>query len=71
MRKIFPEVKLLFELDPLLVFTVAYICPRKCIPELCEEIHLPYAIALVAKRCQVDDNDWSKSDVSSYIMGSR
>ena len=47
MRDHYEELQSLFTLDPLLVFAVAYICPRCDITDLCDRIHLPYAIALV------------------------
>ena len=49
MDKHYQELQSLFTLDPLLVFAVAYICPRCEIADLCDNIHLPYAIALVNK----------------------
>ena len=45
----YEELQPLFTLDPLLVFAVAYVCPRCDIVYLCDRIHLPYAIALVNK----------------------
>ena len=50
MKNYYEELQLLFPLDPLLVFVVAYVCPRSDIAYLCEHIDLPYAIALVAKK---------------------
>ena len=50
MNKHYEELQLLFELDPLLVLNVAYICPRCDIAYLCDKIHLPYAIALVNEK---------------------
>lgn len=47
---VYSEVEPLFELDPLLVFAVAYICPCIEVPELCQKMHLPYAIAFVARK---------------------
>ena len=47
MNKHYEELQSLFTLDPLLVFAVAYICPNCDVADLCDRIHLPYAIALV------------------------
>ena len=49
MNEHYEELQSLFTLDPLLVFAVAYVCPRCDIANLCDRIHLPYAIALVNK----------------------
>ena len=49
MKKHYQELQSLFTLDSLLVFAVAYICPRCEIADLCNNIHLPYAIALMNK----------------------
>ena len=51
----YQELQSLFALDPLLVFAVAYICPRCDIADLCDNIHLPYAIALVNKNTSDSD----------------
>ena len=47
MNEHYEELHSLFKLDPLLVFAVAYVCPRCDIAYLCDRIHLPYTIALV------------------------
>lgn len=46
----YQELQELFPLDPLLVLSVAYVCPKREIANLCDQIHLPYAISLVVNR---------------------
>ena len=61
MKEHYEELQSLFKLDPLLVFAVAYICPRCDIADLCDRIHLPYAIALVNRNIlgsSVLDTGW-------------
>lgn len=50
MKKHYKELKQLFPLDPLLMFAVAYICPVDDLADLCGNIDLPYAMAIVAKK---------------------
>ena len=52
MREHYDELAALFPLDPLLVFAVAYLCPMYELADLCDNIDLPYAIALVAKKLE-------------------
>ena len=47
MNKHYEELQALFSLDPLLMFRVAYICPISDIADLCDHMHLPYAISCV------------------------
>ena len=53
MKKHYKELALLFPLDHLLVFAVAYVCPMSDIADFCDNIYLPYAIALVAKKLDI------------------
>ena len=46
-KHFFQDLKALISLDNLLLFDVAFICPKGDIAYLCDIIHLPYAIALV------------------------
>ena len=46
----YQELQDLFPLDPLLVFSVGYVCPKSDIAEICRCIHIPYAIALVCEK---------------------
>ena len=52
MSKHYEELQALFSLDPLLVFRVAYICPNSDIGDLCDHIHLPYAISFVSMKIE-------------------
>ena len=59
--KHYEELQPLFTLDPLLVFTVAYVCPRHDIIDLCDRIYIPYAIAVVninASKSLAFDTGW-------------
>ena len=66
MKKHYEELALLFPLDPLLVFAVAYICPKCDIADLCDNIYLPYAIALVAKKLDSVQTSARDTEVSLF-----
>ena len=51
-KEYYQELESLFTFDPLLVFAVAYVCPRSHIENLCGSISLPYAIAFVANELE-------------------
>ena len=66
MNKYFQELQDLFSLDNLLLFDIAYICPKSDIADLCDAIHLPYAIALVCQKINSTYSD--ENDVSTMFM---
>ena len=68
MKKHYEELQLLFPLDPLLVFAVAYVCPMSDIADLCDHIHLPYAITLVAKKVDHVYPSAGTTEVSEVIV---
>ena len=68
MNEHYEELQSLFTLDPLLVFAVAYVCPRCDIVYLCDRIHLPYAIALVNKNISSSSAfNWSWENEVKYM----
>ena len=52
MSKHYEELHVMFSLDSQLVFRVAYICPNSDIADLCDHIHLPYAILCVSMKIE-------------------
>ena len=50
MSKHYEDLQVLFSLDSQLVFRVAYIWPNSDIADLCDHIHLPYAISCVSMK---------------------
>ena len=41
------DLQALFSLDCQLMFNFAYICPKRDIADLCDNIHLPYAVSVI------------------------
>ena len=73
MNECYEELQSLFTLDPLLVFAVAYICPRCDIADLCGRIPLPYAIALVNENTSNSsalDTGW-ETEVKCMLLNCR
>ena len=52
MKEHYKELEELFHLDPLLVLAVAYLCPASDLANLCDNIEMPYAIAIVAMKLE-------------------
>ena len=52
LKENYKNLQPLFSLDCLLVFNVAYICPKSDIADLCDNIHLPYAVFAVSKKLE-------------------
>ena len=70
MEKHYKELELLFPLDPLLVFVVAYVCPTDDITHLCSNIYLPYALALVAMKLDCVQPSVQTTEVSLITISS-
>ena len=56
------ELKMLFHLDPLLMPTLVYICPRDDLPLLCDYVPLSLIIGTITYRLQAIVN-LQKEDV--------
>lgn len=68
MKMYYREFKSLFPLDPLLFFSVAYVCPLCEITYLLEDMHLPFAMSLVAKRFDgIQSKEVRHTDLSAPI----
>ena len=55
MKNHFEDLQQLFRLDCLLLFIVGYVCPMSDLSEFCDNIRIPYAIALVCTRLEKYD----------------
>lgn len=69
-NELFWELEPLFQMDPLLVFAVVHVCSRYHITDLCANIALPYAIALVAHKLGCIQQLKGNTEVSKNLINS-